>query len=75
MKIKREETGKKKGGGSLGPVPEFRERQKKGSNKKNIGERIPSPDYLSARFARSFGFFRPRLFFSPFSPVRSLDPG
>ena len=30
MKIKREETGERKGGGSLGPVSEVREKAKKG---------------------------------------------
>ena len=67
MKIKREETGERKGGGSLGPVSEVGEKgKKKGSNRKNIGERIPSPDYVSARFARSFRFFRSRRFFFSF---------
>ena len=69
MKIKREETGERKGGGSLGPVSEVGEKGKKRGQigKISASESPPQTTSRLVSLAR-FVFFAHADFFSPFSP-------
>ena len=76
MKIKREETGERKGGGSLGPVSVVVE---KGKNRGQIGKisASESPPQTTSRLVSlaRFVFFTHADFSLLFPPMRSLDPG
>ena len=67
MKIKREETGERKGGGSLGPVSEVGEKGKKRGQigKISASESPPQTTSRLVSLAR-FVFFRSRRFFFSF---------
>ena len=67
MKIKREETGKRKGAGSLGPVSELRGKGKKRGQIRKIST-SESPPQTTSRLVSPTS-----IFFSPFSP--SAEPG
>ena len=75
MKIKREETGERKGSGSLGPISEVGE---KGEKRGQIGKisASESPPQTTSRLVSlaRFFFFAHADFFSPFSPNAELGP-
>ena len=75
MNIKREETGERKGGGSLGPVSEVGEKGKKRGQigKISASESPPQTTSRLVSLAR-FVFFAHADFFSPFSPNAELGP-
>ena len=76
MKIKREETGERKGGGSLGPVSEVGEKGKKRGQIGKISASESPPQTTSRLFSLArFVFLLTPIFFLLFHPMRSLDPG